>query len=126
MIEIRLVGNVRRDVPGLSGGDGQRGQAAAAQAIVQPGGPLQQPGVQIKDVGRIRLSRRRPAQEQRNAPVGVGVLRQIVVDDEHVPSVVHEVLADRAGGVRRQVLLARRRIGVGDDDHGIVQGAVAR
>ena len=98
-------------------------QAAAALAVVQARGPLEQSGVEIKDIGRIGFAARRPAQQKRDPAVGIGVAGEAVVDNQHVPALVHERFADRAGGIGRQVLLARRRIGVGRHDDGLSERA---
>ena len=47
------------------------------------------------------------------------MLRQVVVDDQHVAAGFHEVLGDGGRGVRRDVRQARRVVALGDDDHGV-------
>src|SRR6478736_3523176 len=54
---------------------------------------LEEPRVQVEDVAGERLAARRAAQQQRELPVGVGVLREVVVHDERVLTLVQEVLA---------------------------------
>ena len=77
---------------------------------------LEQPRVEVEDVARERLAARRAAQQQRQLPVRVGVLRQVVVDDERVLALVEEVLAHRAAGERRHPLDRRGLVrGRGDD-----------
>src|SRR4030095_13673070 len=70
--------NVGRDVGGhvaeLRLDDGQRRQGAAAQLVVQLRRPLEEPRVQVEDVPGVRLAARRPAEQQRELPVGLGVL----------------------------------------------------
>ena len=100
--------NVGRDVVGLGLNDRQAGQRAAAQVVRQLGAPLQQPGVQVEDVARVGLAARRAAQQQRDRPVGLGLLGQVVEDDQHVLARVHPVLADRRPGVGGDVLVACR------------------
>ena len=55
----------------------------------------------------IGLAADRAVEQRRHLPVRHRVLGQVVVDDERVAAAVHEVLAERARGVRRQV--AERR-----------------
>src|SRR5207344_2671010 len=67
----------------------------------------------------VGLPARRAAQQQRDGPVRVGVLGQVVADDQHVLARVHPVLADRRPGVGGDVLVAGRVGGGGDDDGGV-------
>src|SRR5712691_3401512 len=73
--------------------------------------------MQVEDVTRIGLPAGRAAEQEGNLAVGPGVLGQIVIDEQRILSLVHEVLAHRATGVGRQVPerggVAR---GGGDDD----------
>ena len=64
--------------------------------------------MQIKDVAGIRFAAGWPFQHQRNLPIRHRVFRQIVINDERVHSVVHEPLAHRRAGKRRQILIRRR------------------
>ena len=78
---------------------------------------LEQPAVEVEHVAGIGFAARRPLQHERHLPVGHGVLGQIVVDDQRVHAVVHEPLAHRRAGKRREVLAGRRvRRRRGDDD----------
>ena len=85
----------------------------AAELVVQLARALEQPRVQVEDVARERLAARRAAQQQRELPVRVGLLGEVVVDDERVLALVEEVLAHRGAGERRHPLdrrgLVRRR-----------------
>ena len=96
--------DVRRDVTGLGLDDRQRGERAGAELVAQLRGTLEQAAVQVEDVAGVRLAARRAAQQQRHLAVRLGLLRQVVVHDERVLAVVHPVLADRAAGVRGEVL----------------------
>jgi hypothetical protein len=60
--------------------------------------------VQIEHVAGIGFAARRTAQQQRDLAIGDGLLGQIVINDQGVFAVVHEVLAHGAAGVGRQVL----------------------
>ena len=87
------------------------------------GGALQQPGVEIEHVAGVGLTTGRAAQQQAQRAVGYGVLGEVVVDDEHVPPLVHEVLAQGAAGVGGDVL-QRGGVACGGADHdGVVEGA---
>ena len=66
--------------------------------------------MQVEDVARVGLAAGRAAQQQRDLPVGPGVLGQVVVDDQHVLAARHELLGHRAAGVGGEVL---ERGGVG-------------
>jgi hypothetical protein len=79
--------------------------------------------VQVKDVAGVGLAAGRPPQQQRELAVGVGVARQVVVDDEHVAAVVEKRLGDGNAGVGRQVEQGRRIVGRGRHHHGVFQGA---
>jgi hypothetical protein len=68
-------------------------------------------------------SARRAAQQQRHGAVGLGLLGQVVEDDQHVLAVVHPVLADRGAGVGREVLEARAVGRRRRHDGGVLQGA---
>ncbi len=88
------------------------------------GRTLQQAGVQVKHVTRIRFTAGRAPQQQRHLAIGHGLFRQIVVENHRVHGVVAEILAHRAAGVRRKEL-QRRGIGRGGgDDDGIIHRAL--
>ena len=73
--------------------------------------------MQVEDVAGERLAARRAAEQQRELPVRVRMLRQIVVDDERVLPLEEEVLADGGAGERRHPLDRRGlRRGRRDDD----------
>ena len=96
----------------------------APSVVGQLGGPLEQPAVEVEDVARVGLAAGRAAQQQRHLAVGLGLLGEVVVDDEGVLAVVHPVLADGAAGVGGEVL-ERRRVGRRRDHHDrVVHGAV--
>ena len=109
-------GDVGRHVAGLGLDDRQRRERAGAALVVQLGGPLEQPAVEVEDVARVGLAAGRAAQQQRDLAVGLGLLRQVVVDDEGVLAVLHPVLAHGAAAVGGEVL-ERRRVGGRRADH---------
>ena len=115
--------NVRREVAGLRLDDRQRRQRAAAELLAQLRRALQQSRVQIEDVAGIRLTARRPAQEQRDFAIGLRVLGEVVVDEQRVTSAVAEVLAHRARRIWADIE-ERRGIGcAGRDDDGVLHRA---
>ncbi len=65
--------------------------------------PLQKPGVQIEHVARIGFAPRRPTEQQRDLPICLCMLGQIIVDAEGVLFVVEEVLAHRAACVGGEI-----------------------
>ena len=79
--------DVGRDVVGLGLDDRQPGQRPAAQVLGQLGAALQQPRVQVEDVAGVGLAARRAAQQQRDGAVGLGLLGQVVEDDQDVLAV---------------------------------------
>ena len=62
--------------------------------------------MQIEHVARKRFAAGRAAQQQRDLPIGDGLLGQIVIDDQRILAVIHEVLAHGHAAVRRDVLHA--------------------
>ena len=80
--------------------------------------------MQIKHIARICLAARRAAQQQRQRAVGDRVLGQIVVDDEHIATLTHEILADRRAGIRRDILLRRTVRRSGGNDDAVIERAV--
>ncbi len=79
--------------------------------------------MQVEDVTGVGLAARRTTQQQRDGAVGLGLLGQVVEDDEDVLAAVHPVLADGRAGVCREVLEAGCVRGRSGDDRGVVQRA---
>ena len=96
--------DVGRHVAGLGLDDRQGGERTGAELVGQLGGPLEQAAVEVEHVAGVGLAARRAAQQQRHLAVGLGLLGQVVVDDEGVLAVVHPVLAHGAAGVGGEVL----------------------
>src|SRR6476619_3679386 len=115
--------DVRRDVARLGLDDGQTRHRAVAEVVGELGATLEEPRVQVEDVTGVGLTARRTAQQQRHGAVGLGLLAQVVEDDEDVLALVHPVLADGRTGVGREVLEARRVGRGGRDDRGVLQRA---
>ena len=74
----------------------------------------------IKNVAGKCLAARRAAQQQRKFAISAGVLRQVVVDDEHIASFFHEILGDARSRIRRDVDKAGRVVAFRDNNHGII------
>ncbi|CAB4945516.1 unannotated protein [freshwater metagenome] len=72
--------------------------------------------MQVEDVAGVGLAARGPAEQQRDGAVGLGLLRQVVENDEDVLAGVHPVLADCRPGVGSEVLEAGRVRCRGRDD----------
>ena len=69
-------------------------------AGVQPCGALQKAAVQVEHIAGIGFASRRTADEQRQGTVGDRVLAQVVIDDQHVLALIHEVFGHGAAGNR--------------------------
>ena len=115
--------DVRRDVVRLGLDDRQAGHRSGAELVGELRATLEQTGVQVEHVAGVRLASRRAAQQQRHGAVGLGLLRQVVEDDQDVLAVVHPVLADGRAGVRGEVLEAGGVGGRGRDDRRVLHGA---
>ena len=79
--------------------------------------------MEIKYVAGVRLAAGGALEQQAHRTVGDGVLGQVVVDDEHVFALIHEVLRKRAAAVRREVLQRHRVVCRGRDDAGVRERA---
>src|SRR5207302_11074079 len=117
-------GDVGGDVAFLGLDDRQGRQRAATEVVGELGRALEQPAVQVEDVTRVGLAARRPAQQQRELPVGLGLLGQVVVDDAGGVALVHPVLAHGAPAVRGEVLEGGRLGGGGGDHDRVLESAV--
>jgi hypothetical protein len=78
----------------------------------------------VEDVAGERLAPGRAPQQEGELAIGAGVMRQIVVDDEHVAAPFHEILRDARRGVGRDIDEAGRVVAFGDNDHGVVHRAL--
>ncbi len=80
--------------------------------------------MEIEDVAGVGLTTRRAAQQERDLPVSPGLLREVVVNDEGVFTVIAEVLAHAAARVGRDELHGRRVGSACRHDDGVLHGAV--
>ena len=115
--------DVGRDVVGLGLDDRQAGHRAGAELVGQLRAALQQARVQVEHVAGVGLAARRAAQQQRDRAVGLGLLGQVVEDDQDVLALVHPVLAERRAGVGGDPLEAGRVRRRGGDDRRVLQRA---
>ena len=109
--------DVSRNVARLRFDDRQRRQRAVAVFLADARRAFEQAAVQIKHVARICLAARRTLEHQRNLAISHGVLGKIVVNDQRVHAVVHEPLAHRRAGKRREILVGGRIGRGGHDDN---------
>ena len=80
--------------------------------------------MQVKNIAGIGFTTRRAAHEQRDLAIGLGVLAQVVVDDQRVLALFHELFADGAAGIGRNILQGGR-VGSGRRNHdGVIHRAV--
>src|ERR1035441_6410058 len=117
-------GDVGRNVARLGFDKGQGGERTGAVVVVELGGALQQAAVQVEDVAGEGFAARRAAQQQGDLAIGGGVLGEIVVYAEGVAFGIAEVLPDGASGEGREILHGGGVGGRGDDDDGVLHGAM--
>src|SRR3954447_5661805 len=115
--------DVGRHVVALGLNQGQARHRAGTEFLGELRAALQQTGVQVEDVARVGLAARRAAQQQGDSAVGLGLLGQVVEDDQDVLALVHPVLADGRAGVGGDVLEARGLGGGGGDDGRVLHRA---
>ena len=77
--------------------------------------------MQVEHVTGVGLASRGAAQQQGHRAVGLGLLGQVVEDDQHVFALVHPVLPDGRPRVGSDVLVARGVGGRGVHDGGVLQ-----
>ncbi len=80
--------------------------------------------MQVEDVAGVRLTAGRAAQQQRHLAVGLGMLGEVIEDNERVAPLLHELLANRRAGKGGQVLQGGRIGGGSADDNGVLHCAM--
>ena len=115
-------GNVGRHITGLGLNDWQRGKGTVAVVLVHLGSTLKETRVEIEDITGVGLTTWGTSEQEGHLTVGDGLLRQIVVDDETVHTVITEVLTDGASGVGGQELKRGSIRGGGSNDNGVLEG----
>ena len=103
--------------------DGQGGERAAAEFLAQMGGAFEQARVDVEDVAGKGFAPGRPAEQEGELAIGSGVLREVVVNDQHIAPGFHEMLRDAGGGVRGDVGEPGRVVALGDDHDGVFHRA---
>ncbi len=103
--------------------DGQGSERAAVQVVGEMRGPLQQPRVDVENVAWKSFAARRTAQQQGQLAIGTRVVSEIVVNDEHVPARLHEMLRDAGRRVGSDVGEPRRVVAFGHDDDRVIHRA---
>ena len=84
--------------------DGQRRERPAALFVGEARSAFQEPAVQIEDISRVGFAARGAAQQQRDLAVGPTMLGEVVVNDQSILALGHELLADGATRVGREEL----------------------
>ena len=64
--------------------------------------------MEIKHVAGVGFPSGRTAEQQGDLPVGHGLLGQVVIDDQHMAALIHEILADGRAGIGRDIEHGRR------------------
>src|SRR3989344_6797029 len=95
--------NIRGYVAGLRFNNGQGGDRSSAVFLISATGAFQQTGMQIKNISRIRLSAWRTAEKKRNLAISDSVLGKIVINNQHIFSLVHKIFSDRHSRVGRNI-----------------------
>ena len=80
--------------------------------------------MEVEDVSRVCLAARRATKKERHLAVCHGLLGEVVVDDECVLALLHEVLADSSTCERCEVLEGSRRGCRCSDDDGVLHCAL--
>ena len=97
-------GDIGGHITSLGLNDGEGSERSSAVVLVHLSCTLEKTRVKIEDITRVGLTTGGSSEKKGHLAVGDGLLRQIVVDDEGVLSVVTEVLTNSAAGVRGQEL----------------------
>jgi hypothetical protein len=79
--------------------------------------------VDVKNVSGECFAARRPLEQERKLSVCIGMLCEIIVDDERILPAASEVLGNSRASVGPEVLQARRASGIGGNDHGVRKDA---
>jgi hypothetical protein len=116
--------NVSRDITTLGLDNGKGSEGSTSVLVGELGGTLEETGVEVEDVSGVSLTSGRATEEEGHLTVGDGLLRQVIVDDEGVLSVVTEPLSDGGTGEGSEVLEGGGLGGGGGDDDGVLEGVV--
>ena len=94
------------------------------QLVAQLDRPFQQSAVAVEHVARIGFASGRTPHQQRQLAIRDRLLGQIVIDDQGVLALEHEVLGHRRAGIGRDVLQRRGAGGARHDHRRVVHRAV--
>ena len=96
--------DISRYVTRLCLNDRQCSKRTTTMLIVKFRCSLEQSGVQIKNISRICLTSRWTTDQKRKCTVSNRMLTQIIINDEHVFSLIHKVLAHCTACIRCNIL----------------------
>jgi len=92
-------GNVGRHITGLGLNDWESGKGTIAVVLVHLGSTLEETRVEIEDITGVGLTTWGTSEQEGHLTVSDGLLREIVVDDETVHTVITEVLTNSTARV---------------------------
>ncbi len=117
--------DVSGDIARLRLDDGQCGHAAAACLVAETSCTLEKSRVQVEYIAGVCFSSGRSLKQQRKLTVSGGLLAEVVVYNEDISALVHEVFAHCSTGVGCDVQHGCRLGCVCGDDDGIIHCAEA-
>ena len=120
-MEMTFVGMYADKSPAWVSMIGSAVKRAAAELASHLCCALQEARVQIEHVAGVRFTARRAPQQERNFPVGLRVLREVVVDAQRMAAAVAEELPHRARGIRRDIQKRRRIRRAGRNDNAVAE-----
>ena len=94
------------------------------QLLAQVRRPFEQARVDVENVAGKRFATGRAAQQEGELAIGARVVREVVVDDQHIATRFHEMLRDAGRGIRSDVGKAGRVIALGHDHDGVIHRAL--
>lgn len=115
-------GDISRNISSLSLDNGESGEGSTAERLVHLSGSLQKSGVKVENISGVSLSARRSSKKKRHLSVSDGLLGEIVEDDKGVHTVISEVLANSASGIRSEELKRSSLGSSSGNDDGVVHG----
>ena len=78
----------------------------------------------VKDIAGEGFAPGWPAEQEGNLAIGLGVLREVVVNNEHIATCFHKMLGDAGCGVGRDIGQTRRVVTFGYNNHRIIHRAL--
>ena len=80
--------------------------------------------MQVEYIARICFTSWRTAEQQGHCTISSGMLRQVIIDAEHMAAFIHEILSHRNTGVRCQILQRRTISSRSSNDDGVFHSAM--